>query len=257
MGWKKGLVKGGKIVAEIMAPDVLNLGVKIGSDIYEQKKNQVKIPDLKDVHIDEALRILKEDLHLIPTKAIANPNIAYADESENEVMHSEPRFGTRVNPGTPVKVYYLTQEVVDMSKNLLGNIIHEFKVPNVIGLNIYEARQDLEDLGLKITEKLEKPRASFANKVDGQVTRITYPNDKKTGTKLKTGERVWIYFVNDDVISESKSLHSKIENDKQEMIDKLGKVTHDVSKGISDGAIDATKSIVQNIGNKFGKNKTK
>jgi len=63
--------------------------------------------------------------------------------------------------------------------------------------------------------------------------------------------------VNDDIISESKSLQSKIENDKQEMINKFGKVTHDVSKGISDGAIDASKSIVQNIGNKFGKNKTK
>lgn len=257
MGWKKGLIKGGKIVAEIMAPDVLEFGVKIGSEIYEQQKALIKIPDLKDVHIDEALRILKDELNLTPTMAIANPNVAYANESENEVMHSEPRFGSRVSPGTPVKVYYLTQEVIEKSKVLLSNAVHEFKVPIVIGLNVYEARQDLEGLGLKVAEKLEKPNVSFIDKEDGQVTRVTYPNDKKVGAKLTTGDRIWIYYVNDDVILESKSLQEKIEADRQEMINRIGKATHDVTKGISEGAIGATKNLTQNIGNKFGKNRAK
>src|SRR5665648_144622 len=125
MGWKKGVVKGGKFVANQFAPDVVNLGAKIGVEIIEKQKNLIKIPDLKDVHIDEALRVLKDELNLTLTSAIANPRPAYADESENDVMYSEPKFGSRVNPSTTVKVYYLTQEVIDKSKDLLGNEVKE------------------------------------------------------------------------------------------------------------------------------------
>ncbi len=115
---KNVLIKGGKVVADIIAPDVMKLGSKIGNEFIEKQKNLVKIPDLKDVYIDEALRILKNELNLNPISAIAKPRLGYADESENEVMYSEPKFGTKVDPKTPVKVYYLTQEVIDKSKEL-------------------------------------------------------------------------------------------------------------------------------------------
>lgn len=213
MSWKKGLIKGGKILANHIAPDVLNLGAKIGVEIIEKQKNLIKIPDLKDVHIDDALRVLKDELNLTPTSAIANPSKVYADEGENEVMYSEPRFGSRVNPRTTVKVYYLTQEVIDKSKALLGNEVQKFKAPRVIGLDIYEAREDLEGLGLKVTEKLEKPGLEFVSKEDGQVTRVTYPNDQKIRSKFKTGDRVWLYYVNESVILESKSIKDKRDND--------------------------------------------
>jgi len=256
MGWQKSLKNVGKAVVKFAVPEVIELGAKIGSDIYEQQKSMVKIPDLKDVHIDEAMRILKDELHLIPTKAFANPNIAYADESDNEVMYSEPRFGSRVNPGSPIKVYYLNQEVIDKSKVLLSNGVSEFKVPIVVGLNVYEAREDLENLGLRVADKLETPHHSFANKEDGQVTRLTYPNEKSVGSKLKTGDRVFLYFVNEEVILESKALKEKSDKEKQEMIDNISKSAKDLTKGISTGAADATKNLVSSIGNPFGKKKS-
>ncbi len=251
MGWKKVIIKGGKEAAKMISPDVLEIGAKIGAEIYEQQKALIRIPDLKDVHIDEALRILKEELHLAPTSVIANPNIGFADESENEVMYSEPRFGLRVNPGTTVKIYYLTQEVIDKSKKLLENAVREFEVPRVVGLNIFEAREDLEGLGLKVSEKLEKPSLSFVNKEDGQVTRVTYPNDDKIGSKLKTGDRIWLYYVNEEVILESLSLKNEKEKNRQETIDKIGKVNKEVSKGIYTGIKDVPKNITKNIGIPF------
>ena len=256
MGWQKNLLKGSKVVADIMMPEVVELGAKIGTEIYEQQKSMVKIPDLKDVHIDEAMRILKDELHLVPTKAYANPNIAFADESDNEVMYSEPRFGSRVNPGSPIKVYYLNQEVIDKSKVLLNNAVSEFKVPIVVGLNIYEAREDLEKLGLRVADKLETPHHSYANKEDGQVTRITYPNDKSVGSKLKTGDRVFLYYVNEEVILESKALKEKSDQEKQEMIDNISKSAKDLTKGLSTGAVDVTKNLVNSIGNPFNKKKS-
>lgn len=255
MGWQKNLLKGGKVVAQLMVPEVVELGTKIGSEIYEQQKALIKIPDLKDVHIDEAMRILKDELHLIPTMAIANPNIAYADESDKEVMYSEPRFGSRVNPGTAIKVYYVTQEVIDKCKDLLKTAVSEFKVPIVVGLNVYEAREDLEKLGLRVAEKLENPNLSFINKEDGQVTKLTYPNGQKVGSKLKTGDRVFLFYVNEEVILESKAIKDKSDTDKQEMIDNFGKVTKDFTKGVSTGAVDATKNLAQSFNKQFGKNK--
>jgi len=255
MGWQKNLLKGSKVVADIFMPEVVELGAKIGTDIYEQQKSMVKIPDLKDVHIDDAMRLLKEELNLVPTKAIANPNIAYADESDNEVMYSEPRFGSRVNPGTAIKVYYVTQEVIDKCKELLKTAVNEFKVPIVVGLNVYEAREDLENLGLRVADKLEVPHQIFANKGDGQVTKLTYPNGQKVGSKLKTGDRVFLFYVNEEVILESKAIKDKSDKDKQEMIDNLGKVTKDFTKGVSTGAKDATKNLAQSFGKQFGKNK--
>lgn len=256
MGLKKRLINGGKIVSkQLLAENVLNLGAKIGVEIIEKQKKLVKIPNLKDIHIDEALRVLKDELNLTPTSAIAKPSIAYADESENEVMYSEPKFGSRVNPGTIVKVYYLTQEVIDKSKELLGKEVQEVKVPRVIGLNIYEAREDLEGLGLKVSEKLETPNLKFVDKEDGQVTRITYPDNQKIGSKFETGDRVWIYYVNEEVILESKSIKDKKDKDRQVIIDKIGKVTKEISEGICNTAVQAPENIAKNIRKKLTKEK--
>lgn len=254
-GGKNVLLKGGKVVAEMIAPNVLNFGAKIGTEFIEKQKNLIKIPDLKDVHIDEALRVLKDELNLTPISAIAHPSLAYADASENEVMYSEPKFGSRVNPRTTVKVYYLTQEVIVKSKELLENQVQEFKIPRVIGLNIYEAREDLEGLGLKVTEKLEKPSLKFISKEAGQVTRVTYPNNQKTGAKFKTGDRVWLYYISEEVVLESKSIKDKKVKDRQERINKIEKVSKDISKEIYIGVVDATQNVAEKIGKPFAKKK--
>lgn len=253
MGKSSAILKGGKAIVKFVAPDVVNLGAKLGTDFLEMQKNLVRIPDLKDVHVDEAVRVLKDDLGLTATAAIANPNSAYADESEYDVMYSEPRFGSRVNPKTAVKIYYLTQEVIDKSKALLGNQIQAFKVPELVGLDVYEAREDLECLGLRVKEKLEKPDLKFIGKEDGQVTRITYPNDRKIGSKLKTGDRVLLYYVDAEVIRESKAIREKKDSGRQEIIDKIGTVTKGVTKGIYDTAADAPQAIARNLSKPFKK----
>lgn len=258
------IVKYGKDAVKVIAPDVLEFAKKTGSEIIdkistefiEKQKNLIKIPDLKDVYIDEALRVLKDELNLIPTSAIANPSLAYVDESENEVMYSEPRFGSRVNPGTAVKVYYLTQDVIDKSKKLLENVVQEFKVPRIIGVNINEARADLESLGLKATVKLEKPSLKFISKEAGQVTRVTYPNDQKIGSKLKTGERIVIYYVNEEVILTSRSMKNTKDKERREIINKIGKVTKDVSDSVCTGVVDTHKTVVKKIGKPFAKKKS-
>lgn len=250
------LIKGGKFaVKHIVSDDVMKLGAKIGNNFIEKHKSLVKIPDLKDVHIDEAIRILKEELNLIPAPAIAKPRLAYANESENEVMYSEPKFGSRVDPKTAVKVYYLTQEVIAKSKELLEKQVQEFGIPRVVGLNIDEAQEDLESLGLKVTRKLEKPDLKFVNKEDRQVTRVTYPDNKKTGAKFKTGDRVWLYFVNEEVIVLCNAMKDKKVRDGQERIDKIKKAANNMKNDICAGAVDNAQKVAGKIGESFAKKK--
>lgn len=253
MGLKDELIKRGIVVAGEAAKEAIKLGAKVGADILEQQKAMVKIPDLKDTHIDDALRILKEELHLIPTSALANPNITYADENEFKVMYSVPRFGSKVNPGTTIKVYYLTREVIEKSKTLLEAVVREVKVPIVIGLNVYEAREDLEGLGIRVTNKLPKPSIKFASKEEGQVIKLTYPNGQKVGPKLKTGERVWLYYVNEEIIADSKIIKENRKKEKQETIDRFNRVTHDVVKGIAKGTADTAQNLKKSIDQQVGK----
>lgn len=216
---KKRLIQAGKMANVNVNQEALDFGVEVGRFVLEKQKNLIKVPDLKDVHIDEAMRLLKDELGLIPIPVESKPSLAYVDSTQNRVVYSVPRFGSKVNPGEAIKIYYLTQEVIDVSKKLLEKEVKESKIPRVIGLNIYEAREDLESLGLKISLKLEQPNLKLADREEDQVTRITYPNQEKIGSKVKTGERIWVYYVNEEVIAESKAIKEKKVRVKHKKVD--------------------------------------
>jgi beta-lactam-binding protein with PASTA domain len=247
MGWKKSVISGSKIVAKQLAPDVINLGAKIGVEIIDKQKSLIKIPDLKDVHIDEAVRLMKDELSLVPVPVISKPSLEYIDGSENDVVYSVPRFGSRVNPGSTVKLYYLTQETIEKSIELSASEVKEFKLPILIGVDIYEAKGDLELLGLRVIEKLEKPDPKFIDKEDNQVTRVTYPDDKKIGTKVKTGDRIWLYFVNEQVIEDSKALKEKKGKKKHKKIRKMNTTAKDVTKEDIKGVKEDPENLVNRI----------
>ena len=235
------------IVQEVVGKEAIDILVKVGSEIYEQQKLMIKIPDLKDVQIDEAQRILKDDLGLVPTTAIARPKIAYAFEHENEVVYSEPRFGTRVNPGSIVKLYYLTNSIILESKELSLKMKQEVGNPTVIGLNIIEAREDLENIGLRVAQKLENPHEAHINKTEGQVTRLTYSDGKKVGKTTKTGDRIWVYYVDEKVIDNSKKIVIQKEQRNKEVIDKFTKFTKDTTDAIASGSESSKKAIVSSV----------
>jgi len=194
-----------KFTKDHIAKEAIEKAVSVGADVFEKYNNRIKIPDLKDVSVEDAVRNLNE-LNLLPITAMAKPNVRYADTYENMVVNSEPKFGKKVDPKATVKLYYVTNDVISKSKELEKSLDDEFKLPRVVGLNIYEAREDLEELGLRVILKLENPNLQHINREDGQVTRVTYPDNKKLTPKQKKGERVWLYYVDENVIKESLSI---------------------------------------------------
>ena len=65
---------------------------------------------------------------------------------------------------------------------------------------------------------------------------------------FKTGDRVWLYYVNEEVILESKSIKDK---GGQERIDQIAKVTKDMSKGIYAGAVDVPQNLLKILENRY------
>lgn len=227
----KGVKAAGKgamrLAKEFLGKEVIEKAVVVGADAIEKYNSRIKIPDLKDVPIDDAIKNLCE-LNLLPIKAIANPNVGYAESLEDVVVDCEPKFGRRVDPMTTVKVYYVTKEIISKSKELAKGLVEVFRLPRVIGLDIYEAREDLEELGLRVALKLESPGKQFISREDGQVTRVTYPDNKKLTQKQKKGERVWVYYVDENTINQSKKMvqdkTEKIRVQKERIIESINNV---------------------------------
>ena len=107
----------------------------------------------------------------------------------------------------------------------------------------------MELLGLRVSEKLEKPDLKFIDKEDNQIIRVTNSNGKKMSAKVKTGDRIWLYYVNEQVIEESKTLKDKKENDNKGKIDRIRTSTKDVSNDI----ITGVKEVPQNISRRIKK----
>lgn len=81
---------------------------------YEKKQGLVSLPNIVDIDVDEAKGILEElgfKVIVIQTK----PNSRYAKSRNNEIVATIPKSGL-VEPGSLVKLYYVTDEVVEESK---------------------------------------------------------------------------------------------------------------------------------------------
>lgn len=79
----------------------------------------------------------------------------------------------------------------------------------------------------------------------------------KVSSKLKIGDRICLYFVNEEVILESKAIRDRKAQEKQALIDKVGQVAQGVAKGISTGAVEAPRHIAKSIKAPFKKKKVR
>lgn len=232
---KNVLLKGGKMVADTLVPTAVEVVAKVGNEVIEHQKTLIKIPDLQDANIDEAMKIINEELNLIGIAIVAKPHLAYANENANTVVYGKPRFKSKVAPKTTVKLYYLTQEIIDESKELTKAKDLKVNLKNVIGSNIDEAREELEYFGVRVTEKLEAASTKWIHMEEGQVTRVTYPNDAKNNPKFKSGDRAWVYYVDQAILSESKKLKEQKDTKRKETMTQVESLAKNTYKGAVDG----------------------
>ena len=65
---------------------------------------------------------------------------------------------------------------------------------------------------------------------------------------LKTGDRLWVYYVNEEVISACKAMKEKKVGDDQKRIDRIKKAAMDMKDGLHAGAVDTAQKIAGKLG---------
>lgn len=244
------VVKNSKAIIGVAGGLAFDAAKNAGEAIVENQKSLVKIPDLKEVMIDEAFKILAEKYNLTPIKIVAIPAPEFAGLKENTVVSQKPRSGARVSPNTAVKLYYITNDVIEKSKELKANKDVKKYIPKIINLDLIEARQILDSYRLNVTEKLEEPHVKFYKKVVGQVTRITYPNNKNIDKLLKNGDRVIVYYIDEEVLNRSKKLKEDQDEKNREKI----KATKDSVNNIYVKVLDNNRKLTRKLSNNIKKN---
>lgn len=245
---QKILLNGGKKLAKQLTPNLLEFGAKLGTEFIEKQKSLVRIPNLKDVEIENAMKVLNEQIGLTGIATCMKPSIALADENPNCVISSSPKFGSKVEPSSVVKLYYVTEDILEQCRALKNEQTHKLKLPKIVGAQLEESRKDLEDLGLRVTVKLEKAQVKFADYDADQTTRLTYTDGKNFGNTYIQGERICLWYVDSNIIEESRQLKELKEIRGKERIVKLAQIGKGVSGAIVQGVASSGSAIAGTVG---------
>ena len=102
-----------------------NKGVEAGTKAYAKKSEErsalVEVPEMYSndyrLKLDDAKRWLEED-GLRAESVIVQPNVAYKDCSDMEVVATNFKLKKKVKPGTRIILRYVTLDVIEASKEL-------------------------------------------------------------------------------------------------------------------------------------------
>ena len=99
----------------------IDAGVKVYAKKTEEKDSLIEIPEIYTsdyrLKLDDAKRWLEED-GLKVEGVVVQPDIAFKDCSDFEVIATNYKLGKKVKSGTRIILKYVTSEVIETSKKL-------------------------------------------------------------------------------------------------------------------------------------------
>lgn len=213
---KKKLPINGKTVGKVakifdMIPDttrvigeavhaVVPLVDKVLEQNYQKKNRLVQLPNVVDMDIVEAQTHLEEQGFVV-SKILAKPHQRYAKKQANEVVAMLPKSGN-VEPGTLVKLYYVSQDVIEASDQTVS-------LPNLIGLPLEEAQEHLRELGVKPILIATQAQARYANRQTEIVLDMQpKPNVLKSG--IPKGSFVKLYYLTEAGLGASQMMNQRV-----------------------------------------------
>lgn len=163
---------------------------------YEKEISMISLPNVLDLDLAEGKELL-ENLGFIVTATLVKPDRKYSKSRDNEIVDMIPKSG-RVDKGSVIKLYYVTQEIID-SSNL------DIPIPNLLGLSITEAKEHLEDLGLKPAYELMRAEARWANQKVNTVLDME-PKASLFSTTIVKGSILKLRYIDQETLAESQEL---------------------------------------------------
>ncbi|MCP1638683.1 hypothetical protein J2T50_000376 [Streptococcus gallinaceus] len=110
------------------------------------KERLIQVPNLLDVPVKEAKRLL-EERDLVVLTIPVKPTLKYAQADTDEVLHMTPKSG-KVVPASIVKLYYLTAEVKRASQHMA----------EIDALKKEEQNRKIQESFKKVTDFLPKKK---------------------------------------------------------------------------------------------------
>lgn len=111
----------GKIALGALAPELLAQGTKLVNAQLEKRKEYIKVPDVTALDVDEANEIMTQ-YHFNHTVVSVAPAVKYANAVPNQVVKTQPKGNSLVDPQTFVKLYTIDAETVQKSKMMAADL---------------------------------------------------------------------------------------------------------------------------------------
>lgn len=188
----KALVKAGGVMALVelgtsLAQQGIDAGIKAHNRKSEEKETLVKIPEMYSsdfrLKLEDATRWL-EEVGLKAVAVVVQPNIAYKDCSDLEVVATNYKLKQKVRPGTHVILKYVTSEVIEASQKLFDESERQ---------KAEKAKQKSERNAIN-KQKLDETVANVQHGFNDVLTNTQKGieglfSKKKTGLQEKDGEK--------------------------------------------------------------------
>ncbi|MGT2965363.1 PASTA domain-containing protein [Streptococcus acidominimus] len=179
---------------------VVPLVDKVLEQNYQKKNRLVRLPNMVDMNIREAEHHLQE-LGFVVSVILAKPHQRYVKRGAGEVVAMVPKSGN-VEPGTLVKLYYVSQDVIEASDQTVS-------LPNLIGLPLEEAQEHLRELGVKPILITTQAQARYANRQTEIVLDMQpKPNVLKSG--IPKGSFVKLYYLTEAGLGASQMMNQRV-----------------------------------------------
>lgn len=117
-----GMTSGGKSLAKglltSLPTEIADKTLDIVNAHMEKHKQDVKVPDLTGLTIDEAEDILTQ-FNFKHSRVLVEPHKNYRHKKENIVLRSVPKPNTSVVLGSFIKLYYIDAATIDASQKII------------------------------------------------------------------------------------------------------------------------------------------
>lgn len=173
---------------------VVPLVDKVLEQNYRRKNRLVHLPNVVDMNLLEAQEHL-EERGFVVSKILAKPHQRYAKKHADEVVAMIPKPGN-MEPGTLVKLYYVSQDIIEASDQTIP-------LPNLIGLPLEEAKEHLQELGLKPLVVALHAQARYANQQPNTVLGMQ-PKPTVLVPAIPKGRFVKLYYLTELGLGDSK-----------------------------------------------------
>ena len=111
----------GKIALGALAPELLAQGTKLVNAQLEKRKEYIKVPDVTALDVDEANEIMTQ-YHFNHTVVSVAPAVKHANTVPNQVVKTQPKGNSLVDPQTFVKLYTIDAETIQQSKMMAADL---------------------------------------------------------------------------------------------------------------------------------------